>query len=273
MSSLKKIAVTWIELLLLAVLVIAGMAASAFISEKVGEELKENAKSEQGTKNREQKKAEFEQQAKLTAAQAELKVVQDKLYEQRLAQNQQSARVTALLALYPALNAATASSNASKVEPPEEVRKALLEAQLDEKTKGELVSKLVKTRNELLKTAQIEDGALSALQEEGKEKAEKAKENLSADTKRTVLIETARWVGGGLAAAWLLLFILCSLSGFIRKRDISLAKKLLPVFFVATSVLAILVGHQIYQMLGAAVAGAIPFLAMMIVLAGQGPHE
>lgn len=261
---MQKISVSWIELLLMVLLVLSGMGVVVFVQQLINDEAQTLEPKEETFQQQEET---LLRQAELTGAQNEVKSLQEELVKQRLALEQQAAKVAALTAAYPALPKLPFS--ASKTGGlPADILKAYHESQIELETKRGLVKSLETQLTATLKQVGERAAALMKAQKSAREKFTAAKDEFTT---------RQQWRGlwwAGLAALALLVAARLSISvglWFFRHADrLAFTWNPLLVFLGAAATLSILLGYQTFALIGAALPGTLLVIVIFILLARRG---
>jgi lipopolysaccharide export LptBFGC system permease protein LptF len=167
----KKIAIKWIEALLLIVILLVGLglgtlAASFIESERELRRPREEAYIRNADLLR--------RQAEATASQAELNTLHSKLTEQEIERAKQSAKLDSFKAIYPALNTPEADDDES-LKP--EVKTAFAQLQLDFDSSGRVLADLKNRLTSVKADAQNKATQLNETQEAMRKDFEQAQTN------------------------------------------------------------------------------------------------
>ncbi|MEP7339137.1 MAG: hypothetical protein ABI977_15480 [Acidobacteriota bacterium] len=263
---MQKISVSWIELILLVLLVLSGMGVGVFVQQQTKDDGQMREPKEETFQQQEES---LLRQAELAGAQNEVKFLQEELVKQRLGLEQQAAKVAALNGAYPVLLKLPITATGIGGLPVETVR-AYRESQIELEAKRGLVKSLETQLAASLKQVAARSAALLQAQKSAREKFSLAKEEFTSRQQWQELFRAGLAVLALIAAVWLI---------------ISLALWLIPprvageppfawhpgmVFFGAAAVLSILLGYQTFALIGAAIPGALLVIVVFILLARRG---
>lgn len=256
MTTNRKMAISWIELLLIAMLTLSGMGIWAFAEHQVSLYLKDQEPQEDYF----QREAEVPiLEGKLDIAKSELAAVQTKLNDQKLYLAQQEFKMAALAAAHPELvdPAHKPADDSATVELRKDYDKSRIEL---EATKN-LVDALNKSlANDLNAVA----GCSSDLAKARKSSAQKfvvSQDKFVRHRKLNTLLRASLFIAGFLLLAFLLTYILAAKQSSGIKRSV--------VFGGTTLLLLVLLAYQTFEVMGAAIAGTFILIFLLIFLPRQ----
>jgi hypothetical protein len=262
----RKIAVSWIELTLLALLVVSGMGIGLAVEQAIGQQLR----------GQEPKADQFQQaeklpgkQAELLKAQGELKSLQDKLVEQRFELRKQSTRMQTLSAAFPLLAKLAYGAPAPRTGVPREAFNAYQTARMEAQAGERLVKELSTEVDQAIQQVSDRTAALTAAQQAAIEKHEAAHEAFVVKKKWQILKWSAAAVAVFLISARLLVAIAVWLGGTLAAGKTTAAWNPTFTFLLAAAILSVLLGYQAFQLIGAAASGMVLALLLFFILTSR----
>lgn len=253
MTSGRKISVSWIELLLLVLLVFSGMGAWAFTEKEVDS----NLKPEEPKEDYFQRQAEVPiLEEKLSSARSELAAVQAKLNEQKIDLAQQGFRLAALSAAHPELLDSTPPS-ATKTAPPE-MHQAYDKAKIELEAAKNLVNTLNEELVKSIKTVADLSSDLAAAQKLSAQKFNLAQQRFVTTKRMSTLLRTSIFIAVFMLTALALTYI-------VTGRQL-VGIRLGVVFGAAALLLLVLLAYQAFEMMGAALIGTLIVIVILILI-------
>ena len=245
-----KIAISWIELILLCLLVLGGMAASVLVEKDVGDRLKPQ---EPSLSSFQQTENVVSLQAELTNAQAELKVLQEKLAESRFGLRRLSARIETLVASFPRLNGLA-------YDAPPQVR---MEAGVSDR----LTKVLLTDMGDVVRNVADKTAALALAQRKATQRFDDARDDFLQQKRWQVLRRSAATTGLLLLATLALVRFAAGLGGKLSGPSV-MTWHSATTFAIAAALLTILLGYQTFELAGAAAAGVVVLILLAAVMGG-----
>lgn len=250
----NKIAISWMELLLVVSLVFSGLGIWTYVERQVNLHLKA----------REPKEDDFQREAevsvlegKLADAKSEAAALREKLNSERIDLARQKFKIAALTAAQPQLLNAPAGTAGKRL--PAELRKEHDKARIEWAAQKQLVDKLNKGLANSQRMIAERAAELAEAQKSSAQKFLRAQERFA----RTRKWATLRQAGPLLVAAFAVAFGL--IYAIARKSPAALK----PVAIVAGAVLLLLVllAYQMFDMMGAAIIGTFILLCLVFFTA------
>lgn len=247
----SKVAISWLEISLIAVLSITGMGTWLFIDQQVEiffYDEKPDLEQFQHSARLSEKKRE------LAFSQNELNLNQSKLIEQRIELSSQAAKLKILKEIYPQL-VADSSNQASSLPP--DILKSYQQAQIDRSTAENLVNVLENRSNSLKSWVMDREDAVFKAQEASSKALTKAQNSYKWNKQKLTLF----WSTGVLASITLIFFVVLS----VLSRG-TLNINFMTVFFGAISIQVVLLGYQAFNVIGGALAALFLLIILLIPL-------
>jgi len=250
----KKIAVKWIEALLLILILLAGLGLGTFATLFI------NAERE----IRRPREEEFIRTAQLpncqtdaATAQAELTSLRAKILDQKVDLAKLSAKLESLRSTYPALDAPEGAPPALNLKP--EIKTAFTQTQFDIESTKKVLSDLTNRLPEMTANATEKALSLNKAQEAVHKSFDRAQKDFQLTTNLLIL-------GASLAVSVIVLIVGLLLAGFLNwKEDFGIRK--IFVFVCGLAMLFALSSYQAFQVAGVTLAVLIlAFVGSMIAL-------
>lgn len=253
-SPTSKVAVSWLEIILVATLVISAMGIWAFTDQQVNQSFKSK---EPSLEISQQEFGVTDTKRSLTLVQDELTVTRKKLLEQQIEISRLNGKLGALETASPKLLKAKQDKNSL----PSDIVKTYEGAQVEKQTiRGMIRDLKVRAKTLEERVTRLTKKAFDA-QESASEKFESAKIDFGWKKRWQVLFQSIKMVMAMMIVSAIILWCL------VKRK--TLAVNLSLVFLGAIALQAILFGYQSFGVMGAALASTFLLFILLAALSHQ----